>query len=276
MRHRNAHRIGAMLALASALAAAPARGNDELSGFDCLIEPNALVRVSTREEGILESVVVDRGDVIKQGQVLATLESGVERIAVELARARSQMRGTVESRRAAADYRQRQAKRVQELYDNKAASYTEVDQATTDLLLARMELQDVTETMRLAEIELKRAEHALERRTIRSPVDGVVVQRLLLPGESVKDTPIIAVAAVHPLNVEVILPVRVLENIRMGMEAEVTPQIPGGMPQRARVVVVDRLIDAASNTFGVRLELPNEDYAVPGGIRCDVRFMAES
>lgn len=257
-------------------AAGPAAGAAELSGFDCLIEPNALVRVSTREEGILESVVVDRGDVIKQGQVLATLESGVERIAVELAKARSQMRGTVESRRAAADYRQRQAKRVQELYDNKAASYTEVDQATTDLLLARMELQDVTETMRLAEIELKRAEHALERRTIRSPVDGVVVQRLLLPGESVKDTPIIAVAAVHPLNVEVILPVRVLETIRMGMQAEVTPQIPGGSPQRARVVVVDRLIDAASNTFGVRLELPNEDYLIPGGIRCDVRFMAES
>jgi hypothetical protein len=60
------------------------------------------------------------------------------------------------------------------------------------------------------------------------------------------------------------------------MQAEVTPQIPGGSPQRARVVVVDRLIDAASNTFGVRLELPNEDYLIPGGIRCDVRFMAES
>jgi hypothetical protein len=52
--------------------------------------------------------------------------------------------------------------------------------------------------------------------------------------------------------------------------------VPGGTAQRARVVVVDRLIDAASNTFGVRLELPNEDYAIPGGLRCDVRFMPES
>ena len=108
MKHR-ANRAGAVLALAALAAYGPVAAANALAGFDCLIEPNALVRVSTREEGILDAVLVDRGDIIKQGQILATLESGVERIAVELARARSQMRGTVESRRAAADYRQRQA-----------------------------------------------------------------------------------------------------------------------------------------------------------------------
>ena len=259
--------LGVLLASAWA----PVAGQ-ELSGFDCLIEPNALIRVATREDGILESVSVTRGDVVKKDQVLAVLESGVERVAVELARARTRMRGTVESRKAALSYRKRQAERVKELFKNKAASFTEQDQAVTDLLLAERELQDVMETMRLAEIELKRAEEAMERRTIRSPVDGVVVQVLLLPGESVEDTPIIAVAAVDPLHVEVIMPVRVLNEIRVGMEAEVKPQIPGGVAHRARVTVVDRLVDAASNTFGVRLELPNPEYAIPGGIRCDIRF----
>ena len=64
----------------------------DLSGFDCLIEPNALVRVSTREDGILELVEVGRGELVTKGQVLARLESGVENIAVELARARSDAR----------------------------------------------------------------------------------------------------------------------------------------------------------------------------------------
>ena len=197
----------------------------------------------------------------------------VEEIAVEVARARTEMRGTVESRRAAVEYRKRQADRVRELFDRKAASFTERDQAVTDLMLARMELQDVTETMRLAEIELERAEQAMERRTIRSPMDGVVVQRLLLPGESVEDQPIIAVAAVDPLNVEVILPVRVLDSIQVGMKARVRPQIPGAEDYSASVTVVDRLVDAASNTFGVRLELPNPDYGIPGGVRCDITFL---
>jgi RND family efflux transporter MFP subunit len=250
--------------------------SDELSGFDCLIEPNALIRVSTREVGIIETLAADRGDVVSKGQELAQLESGVEIIAVELARARANMRGTVDSRRAAVSYRGRQADRVKELYKNKAASFTEQDQAVTDLLLAKKELQDVTETMKLAEIELRRAEQALAMRTIKSPVDGMVVQRLLLPGESVENKPIIAIAAVHPLNVEVILPVQLMNRVRKGMKAEVLAQMPGATPRQATITVADRLVDAASNTFGVRLELPNEDYSVPGGIRCDIRFLPES
>lgn len=248
----------------------------DLSGFDCLIEPNAVVRVSTREEGVIESMAVDRGDPVTAGQELARLESGVEEIAVELARARAAMRGTIDSRRAAAEYRRRQAKRVKNLHKNNAASFTEVDQAETDLLLAEKELQDVTETMKLAEIELRRAEEALSRRTVLSPIDGVVVQRLLMPGESVEDRPIVAVAAINPLNVEVIMPVRVLPEIQVGMRAEVRPQLPGGGVHIAKVKVVDRLVDAASNTFGVRLTLPNDDLTVPGGIRCDIKFLKDS
>jgi hypothetical protein len=41
------------------------------------------------------------------------------------------------------------------------------------------------------------------------------------------------------------------------------------------VTVVDRVVDAASGTFGVRLELPNPDYKLPGGLKCDIRFAAK-
>lgn len=40
----------------------------------------------------------------------------------------------------------------------------------------------------------------------------------------------------------------------------------------ASVKVVDRVIDAASGTFGVRLQLPNPGYRVPAGVKCRVRF----
>ncbi|HVE52441.1 MAG TPA: hypothetical protein VNB23_03535, partial [Ramlibacter sp.] len=36
----------------------------------------------------------------------------------------------------------------------------------------------------------------------------------------------------------------------------------------ATVTLVDRLIDGASNTFRVRMELPNGDHALPAGLRC--------
>jgi multidrug efflux pump subunit AcrA (membrane-fusion protein) len=38
------------------------------------------------------------------------------------------------------------------------------------------------------------------------------------------------------------------------------------------VIVVDPVVDAASGTFGVRLELPNPEHAIPAGLKCRVRF----
>jgi membrane fusion protein (multidrug efflux system) len=38
------------------------------------------------------------------------------------------------------------------------------------------------------------------------------------------------------------------------------------------VTIVDQVFDAASGTIGIRLELPNSDYALPAGLKCQVRF----
>ena len=127
----------------------------------------------------------------------------------------------------------------------------------------------------MARLELKRAEQILENRTVRSPVDGVVVERMMSPGESAENRPIVKIAKIDPLNVEIIVPVDYFGSIQVGMQAEVTPRYPGANVQRATVTVVDRVVDAASDTFGVRLLLPNPDYEIPGGVRCGIRFLAE-
>jgi multidrug efflux pump subunit AcrA (membrane-fusion protein) len=40
----------------------------------------------------------------------------------------------------------------------------------------------------------------------------------------------------------------------------------------ARITVIDRVIDAASGTFRIRLELPNPKNEIPAGLRCKVKF----
>jgi len=59
---------------------------------------------------------------------------------------------------------------------------------------------------------------------------------------------------------------------RVGMTAEIHPSAPVGGMYSAHVDVVDPVIDAGSNTFRVRLELPNPKNAIPAGIRCTVRL----
>lgn len=248
-----------------------ARAQD-LSGFDCLIEPHAVVDVGTREQGVLEVIEVDRGDLIEKGDVLARLESGVERLAVQLARARAELQAGLEARRVNVAYLARQLKNVNDLYEKKALPFQEKDRAETDLALAKLQLREAEENMRLSVIELERAQEALARRTIRSPINGVVMQQLISPGELVDETPIIKVAQIEPLNVEVIVSVEFYNRIRTGMTAEVRPLMPGDLVRTATVTAIDPVVDAASNTFGVRLELPNTDLKIPGGLRCDIRF----
>ena len=68
-------------------------------------------------------------------------------------------------------------------------------------------------------------------------------------------------------------PLEIFGSVKPGMLGEVRfrPLLSGAY--KARVVVVDQLIDAASGTFGVRLELPNPGNQVPAGIKCKVRFL---
>ncbi len=245
----------------------------DLSGFDCLIEPHSVSNLGTREVGVLQEITVKRGDIIKKGQVLAKLESSVEEIAIELAKARSVMSGSMAGNKEKVNYLARQKARIDKLYAEKAVSFTQQDQASTDYMLAKTELRDAKESMQLLSIELRQAKQALSRRTIRSPSDGVVVRLLQSPGESVEDRPIMTIAQVDPLNVEVILNVELMGKVVEGTRAEVKPIFPGGGTHDAQVTIVDRVVDAASNTFGVRLELSNADYKIPGGVRCDIRFL---
>ena len=79
-------------------------------------------------------------------------------------------------------------------------------------------------------------------------------------------------AQLDPLRVEVFAPVTLLGKITVGMEAQVFPEKPVGGTYKATVTVADKVVDAASGTFGVRLELPNKDYVVPAGLKCRVNF----
>jgi multidrug efflux pump subunit AcrA (membrane-fusion protein) len=104
-------------------------------------------------------------------------------------------------------------------------------------------------------------------------VDGIVTERALGVGEFRNDQAhILTIAQLNPLRIETFLPISVYGHIKEGDMAEIMPEDPVGGSYQAKVVVVDRVFDAASNTIGVRLELPNPDLKLPAGIHCQVRF----
>ena len=263
-----------LLVVMSGTLALPVFAKAEAVELDGLIEPYLIVKVGSAVPGILESIKVDRGSLVKKGQVLARLQARVERTNLKLAQARAEMQGTINTRQARLEYTKRKQERMENLYKKKVIPFEEMDESRTNKELAERELEEAIENSGLAKLEYKRSLEVVNRMTIRSPIKGVVMERFLAPGEYVEDQPILKIAQIDPLNVEIFAPIEFLGSIKVGMIANVQPMAPVGGSYPAEVKIVDRVVDAASGTFGIRLEISNPDYRLPAGLRCRVIFPA--
>jgi RND family efflux transporter MFP subunit len=185
------------------------------------------------------------------------------------------MEAEIRSLKASLAYDSRNMTRLEELHKKGSISVDDYDRAKTESRIALHKLQQAEENKRLAELELARAEETLKLRTIHSPISGVVADRYLNPGEavSVVDRPIVKIAQIDPLRVEVVLPVSEFGQVAVGQRAVVRPEAASGDPYESTVKIVDPVIDAASGTFRVTLSVPNPEGKLTSGLRCQVSFL---
>jgi len=258
--------------LATLLLAATAANAAQPLG--CLIGPEQVADVGSQVIGVIEAVHVDRGDMVKKGQVVATLRADVERAALGVARSKAEADAEVRAATANLDLAKQQLARAEDLFNKNFVSGQAVDKARSEHDIAAQKLAQAREQQRIWQRELGLANAQLEQRVIRSPIDGVVVERFLNSGERIEQKPVLRVATIDPLRVEVVVPASLYGRIQPGLEGNVRPDLPNAAPLPATVTLVDRVIDAASNTFRVRLQLPNPNLAVPAGARCRADFGA--
>jgi RND family efflux transporter MFP subunit len=238
----------------------------------CLVEPSIVVDVSSPVSGLLDKVNVERGDRVNQGQTVATLESRVERASVELALARLKNDAEIRSAESNQDFARKKHERNETLHRDGVVSAQVREQAETESILAQERLKQTREQHAVTAQEVQLARSQLSLKTISSPISGLVVERFLSSGERADDKPILRIAQVNPLRVEAILPAAMYGKVKQGMTAKVQPELPDEPARQALVTLVDKVIDPASNTFRVRLELPNQDYSLPSGVRCKINI----
>ncbi len=192
---------------------------------------------------------------------------------LELAKAKAESDATVKARQARLVFLAKKRERTTGLQAKGAASDAALDEIESDFGVANQDLRDAEANMRIAQLDVIRAEEVLKLRSIKSPINGVVAERSLLGGEyAYEQAPIMTIAQIDPLNVEVFVPVGLYGTISVGTEATVIGEAPVGGRFTAKVEVIDPLIDARSGTFGIRLLLPNPNNKIPAGLRCKVEF----
>jgi multidrug efflux pump subunit AcrA (membrane-fusion protein) len=73
-----------------------------------------------------------------------------------------------------------------------------------------------------------------------------------------------------------VLPLSQFGQVKLGSTVNIRTDVTGDKPLPATVTLVDRVVDAASNTFRVRLSLPNPDQSIPAGLRCVAEFQSSA
>ena len=136
------------------------------------LNPVTLVNVGTQVSGRVSKLYVDFNDEVKEGQILLELDDALFKAQIEEAQ------GTVNNARAALELAQANETRMRSLFQQEYVSRQELDQAVQALKSARAQLET-------ARAQLRRHQTNLDFSIIRSPVSGVVVDRVVDVGQTV-------------------------------------------------------------------------------------------
>lgn len=136
------------------------------------LQPTQMITVGSQVSGIVDEIHVDFNAVVRRGQILARIDPSTFEAAVSSAQAE------LESTKAALTLAEVQYKRVLELQERQFVSQSDVDQAKATLSQATAQVQ-------VRQHALERAQRELERCTIYSPTDGIVISRDVDVGQTV-------------------------------------------------------------------------------------------
>jgi len=240
----------------------------------CPIKPRKLVQIGSPVAGLLSEELVDRGDTVARGQVIARMESSIGRADLALDRLEAANDTAIRAEAADLQMAQRMLERKRFLVQRQDVNENALDELQTKVEVGALRVQQAQMDQRVAALTAERTERLLDLKQIRSPLDGVVIERKMSVGEYVyEQTPVMTVTQIDPLSVELIVPAARYGQIHVGGAARVHPDAPIGGDYPATVEVIDPVIDASSGTFGVRLKLANPDHAIPAGLRCAVQLL---
>ena len=256
---------------------AMARGQVDVEG--------GLVAIAASRDGRLDSVRVEDGDTVKQGDVLATLDSRQARIALSIAQASlAQAKAQVDVLKAKLAPAAQLAQRAGEAAAAGAASGQSADEATTNLAVLKSEIGAGDAAVAVAREHVEQAQAELDALTLHAPVAGRIVRRSAHVGDVVSAqaaTALFELLPDRPRIVRAELNEAYVDLVKPGMQAEVVRESGAGAPVPAEVLRVgevfgpSRLTDDPIERAGVHdvdcvLKLSGGDFRI--GQRVLVRF----
>ena len=223
------------------------------------IRPYGQAVLYAKVAGYLKTIHVDRGDRVREGDLLAEIES--PELVADLARQKAEV--------AVADVAFRRA--------------SEAQKKAPDLVMPQT-VDDAKGKLDVARATLERTETLLSYTKIRSPLSGVVTARSVDPGAFIAaatggsvapSAGIVTVMDFRTVRIEIAVPEPEVPHVRVGLPVEVTVDELPGRTFKGRVTRFTYALDEASKTMTAEAEIPNPEDALRPGMYARARLALE-
>jgi membrane fusion protein (multidrug efflux system) len=202
------------------------------------------VTVSADLPGIVEKISFDSGRRVREGEVLARLDTSQERAQLAAAQAQEELARL-------------NLERMQSLREKKVVAQASYDEAAAEFKQAQA---------RAGEIEA-----TIERKQIRAPFSGVLgIRRINLGQYLTAGDPVVPLQSLDPVYVNFAVPQQDVAQLEIGAQVRVTPEDGDGIRGVGRITAVNSVVDEATRNVQVQATFANGDGALRPGMFVEV------
>lgn len=251
----------------------PGSAAAQTTEIDGLTEPYRTVDIAATEPGLLTKVFVREGEVVRQGQPLAALDSEVYVAMLAIAKQAMESQGNLQSASADVQLKKDRLTKFESLRAADHAREEELERARAELAIAEARLLAVREDLEVRRLEYEKIKVQLERRTVRSPLDGVVTKTHKDEGEYVapNDPNICTVVQLNPLIATFSVLAARTRDLQAGQKVRIR-MADRPQPAEGAIEFVAPVTDAESGTVRVKVRLENSAGVYRSGERCTLEL----
>jgi HlyD family secretion protein len=228
------------------------------------------IEISPRFQGVVKLLNVKKGDAVKKDQIVVLLDDAEQRARV------AEAEGRLASARVALDRAELNQRRVRELRERDVISKEAEDEARLSVEAAKAAMLEIDGQRALAETYLQWT-------IIRSPIDGVVLEKLAEPGELVTpqsfggtrgpSTAVLAVADLKDLQVEIDVSEADLAKISLGQRCRVTPEAYPDKHYEGVVAEISPEANRQKGTLQIKVQIQDPDRFLTPELSAKVDFL---
>ncbi len=240
--------------------------------YESFTEPDKEILLAAPEIDVLTSIKVKAGDTVKAGETVAILDNRVYAAGLEVADAKRKATSRINAARAIEKLRQEKLNRLVPLLASGNAQQYEVTEARIELESAAAESKAAQETLRIDSLEYEQIRAQVERRILRSPIDGVVtvVKKEVAELVGGNDAHIMTIARINPLKTTIHVPTAEALKFKVGQSMQVRfvglelPNVSG------KISTISPITDASSDTVKIEVQMDNPQSKLRSGVKCVV------